>query len=201
MNDIYETNTKKEINMKERPILLKTDMVQAILANRKTMTRRIVKPSRGYQSTWLSIEDINKVPHGKMMSGGWQMHHPKAGSFSDGVYVSDDSPFGWIKCPYGQPGDWLWVKSSRFMPKAAARIILEITNVRVERLQDISEADALAEGTPGAWVEGDDAYYPNPNKGINGFFFKKLWESINGPGSWEANPWVWVVEFIKIKSQ
>ena len=76
-------------------------------------------------------------------------------------------------------------KPSIFMPRWASRIDLLIKNVRVERLQEISEADAISEGTPfpcGGWVGG----------------YQKLWESINGPGSWEANPWVWVVEFKRV---
>lgn len=71
------------------------------------------------------------------------------------------------------------------MPRSLSRITLEVTGVRVERLQDISEADAIAEGTPfpfGGWVGG----------------YQKLWESINGPGSWDLNPWVWVVEFKRV---
>ena len=76
------------------------------------------------------------------------------------------------------------------MPRAASRITLEITAVRVERLQDISEADALAEGvtakkTPDACYTAREAY-------------AVLWESINGADSWDLNPWVWVIEFKKV---
>lgn len=88
------------------------------------------------------------------------------------------------------------------MPRWASRITLEITAVRVERLQDISEADAKAEGcAPGGWTPT----YSNPDNS-NGDdswsaadAFADLWESINGAGSWSANPWVWVVEFKVIK--
>lgn len=79
-----------------------------------------------------------------------------------------------------------WVPSIH-MPRWASRITLEIVGVSVERLQDISEADAKAEGVEnpfGGWVGG----------------YQKLWESINGPGSWNANPWVWVVEFKRIEA-
>ncbi len=71
------------------------------------------------------------------------------------------------------------------MPRWASRITLEVTGVRVERLKDISEEDAMAEGWP------RDSF-PRP-------WFVHLWESINGAGSWDANPWVWVVEFRRIK--
>jgi hypothetical protein len=80
------------------------------------------------------------------------------------------------------------------MPRWASRITLEITAVRVERLGDISEADAIAEGVsndmPIVWQSGDDT-----PRGM----FGELWESINGPESWAANPWVWVIEFQKVE--
>lgn len=79
-------------------------------------------------------------------------------------------------------------KPSIHMPRWASRILLEITNVRVERLQDISEADAKSEGA--AW-----GACGAPQEGSHKAGFAQLWESINGPGSWEANPWVWVIEF------
>jgi len=86
--------------------------------------------------------------------------------------------------------EWGWhFKTGRFLPLRASRITLEITGVRAERLNDIGEADALAEGAracaPGTH---DDPRAP----------FRSLWESINGPGSWDANPWVWVVEFRRV---
>jgi hypothetical protein len=87
-------------------------------------------------------------------------------------------------------GPW---KPSIFMPRWASRILLEITNVRVERLQEITRKDAIAEGCEersedGAWLGPEVA-------------FCRLWESINGPGSWEANPWVWCVSFRRIDAR
>ncbi len=73
-----------------------------------------------------------------------------------------------------------------FMPRRFSRILLEITAVRVERLQEISEADAKAEGVDPA--ECCHAYYHG---------YRKLWESINGAGSWDRNDWVWVIEFAR----
>jgi hypothetical protein len=123
-----------------------------------------------------------------------------------------------LKCPYGQPGDRLWVretfmaakgandvkyyyratldtnaadlpwKPSIHMPRVACRILLEITDVRVERLNGISVKDATLEGYPQDW--GDD---PGAIP-----WFIHLWQSINGPDSWNANPWVWVIEFKRI---
>ncbi|MDB5838237.1 MAG: hypothetical protein JWQ23_189 [Herminiimonas sp.] len=116
-------------------------------------------------------------------------------------------------CPYGGPGDRLWVKetwrrdpvngaerviyratpeheslgpwkSALFMPRAASRILLEIEATRIERLQDISNEDALAEGIPRV-ASGESPQY----------LYRKIWEAINGTGSWESNPLVWVLEF------
>lgn len=89
-------------------------------------------------------------------------------------------------CPYGQPGDRLLV----YKPRWASRVTLEITGLRVERLQDITNNDALDEGTPDLrTIE-------------NGWdmrrCFQDLWEQINGVGSWGENPWVWVIEFKKV---
>ncbi len=82
-----------------------------------------------------------------------------------------------------------------FMPRWASRITLEVTGVRVERLQDISEADARAEGSPPSHpsidaISREFGYADFPRS-----WYGQLWESINGPGSWDLNPWVWVVEF------
>jgi hypothetical protein len=130
-------------------------------------------------------------------------------------------------CPYGQPGDRLWVREcfgypandktradiryradgggllgdwrpSIHMPRAASRITLEITGVRCEKLQDISEADAKAEGVT-VLVDAEITAAVVP--GIRGPAYLEyfvLWDSINGPGSWDANPYVWVVEFKRI---
>jgi hypothetical protein len=174
--------------MKEQPILFKAETVRAILEGRKTQTRRIIKS----QST---TSEIYQRPDELWIYT------------INGVGVG--LPF---KCPYGQIGDRLWVretwapsyhgedciyradpddeifkftgkwKPSIFMPRWASRINLEITNVRAERLQDITEEAAQAEG-----CESRDS-------------FKSIWDSINGGRSfgWDSNPWVWVIEFKKI---
>ena len=89
--------------------MFRPELVRAILSGAKNQTRRVVKPSPGEQSKWLTMDLIAKVPHGEMIDGGWQMHHPKAGTRADGVDVAHDSPLGWIRCPYGAPGDRLVV--------------------------------------------------------------------------------------------
>ena len=93
-------------------------------------------------------------------------------------------------------GDWERPRPSIHMPRWASRITLEITGIRVERLLDISEGDAKAEGIT--------TEQSSLTEGIRGrehrIFFRELWEKINGPGSWEKNPWVWVVEFWRVKA-
>lgn len=113
-------------------------------------------------------------------------------------YKADDTGYS--------PARW---KPSIFMPKEAARIFLRITDVRVERLQDISEEDAKAEGVKLAGVEWNpNGYfdYMLPKSRLNQRIlttakrsYQSLWESINGAGSWEANPWVWVISFERVE--
>jgi hypothetical protein len=192
----------------ERPILFSAPMVRAILEGRKTQTRRVFKPER---MTWTA-------------DGRYQTHSMRSGRMVE----TGSGPFhpnDWLHyCPYGVPGDRLWVRETwaacgsdvRFradqrhpddypganfqpwrspihMPRWASRITLEVTGVRVERLQDISEADAMAEGAAPVLVPPDGGSAPH----VEGF--RELWESINGAGGWDANPWVWVVEFRRIK--
>lgn len=91
-----------------------------------------------------------------------------------------------------------WKRPSIFMPRVASRILLEVTAVRVERLQDISQADAQAEGAPPnhpsiARVSREFGYADFPRS-----WYAQLWDQINGRGGWKGNPWVWVVEFKRI---
>ncbi|AOX32961.1 hypothetical protein IPC1241_19175 [Pseudomonas aeruginosa] len=204
---------------RERPILFSGPMVRAILEGRKTVTRRVVKPQPDFLG---SMVDPN-TPF-KTLDAGLHAR---------------------ITCPYGEPGDRLWVREawaadaqvdaiapsdlsqgepiwypadlsvrqtgcsmiskgrvrpSIHMPRWACRILLEITAVRVERLQDISEEQALAEGVRGEPCDharqacADIGCWGDTAKGAFGF----LWESLNGEGSWAANPWVWVVEFKRV---
>ncbi len=241
--------------MKERPILFSAPMVRAILEGRKTQTRRIVKDEDWKMvfyddecDSWCGSNEVDFMndPHAKV-----------------------------IKCPYGVPGDRLWVKEtfalceadgpkwfyradsdddgtipylvsgaggygggvgamkvdrwkpSIFMPRWASRITLEIEAVRVERLQEISEDGAVAEGVFfkdygracahwGQWQDAGDcpaapATHPqrpgwswkettSPKEclGSARFAYGNLWESINGAGSWDANPHVWVIQFRRI---
>ena len=202
------------MTIKERPIIFSGDMVRAILAGRKTMTRRVVKIATHPQA--------ERVQHFEGLHWDWLRY--------DGLRLST------FKCPFGKTGDRLWVretfrlsdpndcacyepcrcrsgqpmyradghyhdmeykwKPSIYMPRWSSRITLEVTGVRVERLQDISEEDAQAEGAPlelgvlERTILGAKARYRSG--------FVRLWESINGPGSWDANPWVWCVSFKRV---
>lgn len=225
---------KGESNVKERPILFTAPMVRAFLEGRKTQTRRVVKP----QPLWVADPSVP-------------------------FKTQDADPKGIINCPYGQPGDRLWVretwvlgrasrddgnrdyharwtkprsdlkqpvlyranelfndadhkwKPSIYMPRWASRITLEITGVRVERLQDISEADAMAEGCRcdeckrcnGTGIEQSGDHKGSGCEDCSGegkikcsSNYRTLFESINGAGSWAKNPWVWVIEFKAVKN-
>lgn len=176
--------------IKERPILFSAPMVRATLEGRKTQTRWAVK-----------------------------LHIPTTQSGK--IAFSESAVRGLMrKSPYGLPGDRLWVretwasefgvgddsiiqyrasgdqaekwKPSIFMPRRASRITLEITAIRVERLQDISIADAVSEGVPCAQLG-------IKNDALCIAQYADIWESINGPGSWDANLWVWVIGFKRIQ--
>lgn len=92
------------------------------------------------------------------------------------------------------------MRPSIYMPRWASRITLEVTGVRVERLNDINQEDAIAEGVE---AHDDDGvtYYGPLGRGVCDpiVAYRSLWDSINGPGSWAANPWVWVVEFKRVR--
>lgn len=117
----------------------------------------------------------------------------------DGVIYTADNTFRPIDNTREAADAWMTLRAYRggadltvpaiHMPRWASRIDLDITEVRVERLQDISEADAIAEGIQ-EWIDRgiDHDGYPRDA-------FRSLWESINGPGSWDTNPLVWVVKF------
>lgn len=224
--------------MKSRPILFSAPMVRALLDGSKTQTRRIVKPEGAHHL--FAFLDLPGDP-----TGEW--------AWCSSSHVVSKHIF----CPYGQPGDQLWVREtwqgplldcpeheaqfredgpeafqkpgfcayratdklnaideegndlgwrpSIHMPRWASRITLEVISVRVERLQDISDAGAIAEGVEGHYIE-DGWYWRNycltdeeaavsPMLTSAKESFHSLWEHINGVGSWAANPWVWVVEF------
>jgi hypothetical protein len=212
--------------MKERPIIFSGTMVRAILEGRKTQTRRIVKPQPeghhwerlpGYKAFWTSLACSDGI--------WWKLNHRIPQNTDEERH---------FRCPYGQPGDRLWVRESFYacerdhwpdlpsvpanngriyfhanfdrsapgplrpsihMPRWASRILLEVTDVRVERLQEISDEDAAAEGA-GLRNCGvmDTLDGPEQLKSYRtGFVY--LWRDIHGAESWAENPWVWAISF------
>lgn len=211
--------------MTEKPILFSAPMIRAILEGRKSMTRRVVKPQpelntaglwvwppewtvaairkwgqaaqtddAGMRTTFRSERVLSAMPYrpGAVLwvreafavreggpirdAAGGQMDYAE----TEVIYRATN-PHGAIK----------W-KPGIHMPRSYARITLRVTAVKVERLQDISEEDAEAEGVRGseggAW--GREGLIED---------FSNLWESIHGPGSWDANPWVWVIKFKRVE--
>lgn len=199
------------VGMKERPIIFNDEMVRAILDGRKTQTRRIMKAQ---PRNAIAVDDCGFGEFVPVYEEDGRPH---------GIRGPET-----MACEYGKPGHRLWVretfvltqhnkpvycadcrdadgyfwseaaadrsavkwKSARHMPRWASRITLEITGVRVERLNDLSEEDAIAEG-----VERPQEGTPICNASL---WFRVLWESIFGQGSWGANPWVWVIEFRRV---
>lgn len=162
--------------MKERPILFSTPMVRAILDGSKTQTQRVVKHK---QTPWNPDHiawDMTTCPYGKAGDRLWVREafcDARQGSYGRVLYRAS----GDVCCRW---------HPSIHMPREISRITLEITDVRVEMLQDISEDDAEAEGI---YTAPSCPAYDS---------FASLWKSINGAESWHENPWVWVVEFHQI---
>ena len=211
--------------MKFIPILFSTPMVQAILGGRKTQTRRVLKLSKYHPSLPHKQPEVKTVKDLKLYDGNGElegdlvMRYGKPGDvlwvrecFN---YIHDGHSDKFIR--YGYKADWvegitshpknkgIW-KPSIHMPKKACRLFLRIKDIRVERLKDISEIDAIAEGIHAVDKKGGFILYENYRKNYrpsilrdpNKSFFS-LWESINGKESLELNPWVWVIEFEKIE--
>lgn len=220
--------------MKERPILFSAPMVRAILNGTKTQTRRAIKPVGNDGGFVLTARNSDNALWPFRSHDGESCFHIRRER--DGEYL-DETPH---KCPYGPPGDRLWVretflkadkrapglppwvyaadytdgnrpqtrwKPSLHMPRCASRIALEITGVRVERLQEISETNAIAEGVEHT-ITGDGwRHYNKPEWEAVGLppmatarqSYFTLWNLIHGDGAWTQNPWVWVVEFRRVE--
>ncbi len=216
--------------MRERPILFSGAMVRAILEGRKTQTRRVMKhqPPPATRDVF-TFHHPHPRTHFWAFDGGslldWAQPCPY-GEFGDRLYVREtwqhsNHPFGpyerdclvfyradYLDDPLGpdleRASDGIrreW-RPSIHMPRAASRITLEITGVRVERLQNLSEADAIAEGidktAAGFWStygqsDADGTYSPRLS-------YQCLWDGLNAARGcgWDANPWVWVVEFKRL---
>lgn len=194
--------------MKERSILFSSDMVRAILDGRKTRTRRVIKSqptfenNRFYQRRkdmcWqdFSMKDfVQRCPHGVVGDLLW-VREAFCYAKTSGYDARKDGGEFWHKATDSGECEGPY-KSGRFMPKKAARIWLEITGIRVERVQDVSERDIDEEGAPFTPV------FPHlPTLRENRYkWFMDLWNKLNAKRGypWESNPWVWVIEFKHIE--
>jgi hypothetical protein len=218
-----------------KPILFKTEMVQAILAGRKTQTRRVIKHFGNlyhYDTLLCDWALSDKPKHIGGVNWEWTLQ----------TAVDDNSTFK-FKCPYGKIGEILWVREtfaktgdnfhddwpdhgdyyykadnpfneielhkeypkmkgwpkwrpSIYISRKAARIFLKIADIKVERLQDINEMDAIAEGVLNA-----DSFknIGVDNSMTNRYAYRELWDKINSKKyPWSSNPWVWVITFKRI---
>lgn len=212
--------------MKERPILFSGPMVRAILDGRKTMTRRVVKLRYGadvvvtngqvWKPARVDYAGYVDCPYGQVGDRLWvreAFSGPHCMDASDGCKAVPPSKWGdcsriWYWADGNTTeGDWTRPRPSIHMPRWASRILLEIVAVRVERLHDISEADAQAEGVERVvagvgwrrYCDPDSEEVGVPPCGDARRSFRSLWKFINGDESWNANPWVWVVEFKRVQ--
>lgn len=217
---------------KERPILFSGPMVRAIIAGRKTQTRRPYKPSGGFPKI-----DGETTP---TTSEQWTEYGPsRYGNSGDRLWVKEGWRPAWhddLYCTVQYAADSSYRKPefdseerghrfadlceqsgdnaepwhpSIYMWREMSRLTLEVTGVRVERLQEISESDAIAEGVQTERdhyggdvplkVHGSVAWHRYDERACSAVSavesYRTLWDSINGKTSWDANPWVWVVEF------
>lgn len=207
--------------VKERPILFNDEMVLAILDGRKTQTRRVIKqrhlfkPVRGFG---FEPDSLNYPVHMPVGAEGeqaisWAKKNSPFGTPGDRIWVREtfcsvpdhDEPAGCSGFLYAADGGGPYGKwtPSIHMPRAASRILLEVTDVRVERLNDISEEDAAAEGVAqlrgGFWKHYQPGWTQHQLSARGSFV--TLWKSIYGEESWQANPWVWVIEFMRIEGE
>jgi hypothetical protein len=202
--------------MSDKPILFSAPMIRAILAGTKTQTRRVLKTPRGcpkdYVYTpgalvdpamgWWQNPESDRVgwssafpysPGDRLwVREAWSPEHKWTGTKPREIPNGDDV---WYWADGNPPeGDWAKPKPSIHMPRWASRITLEVTGVRVERLNQISEEDAVAEGivaAPGGMWSGAEGQAGTTPKAA----YALLWDHINGPGAWDANPFVVAVEF------
>jgi hypothetical protein len=207
--------------MKERPILFSGPMVRALLAGQKTQTRRILKLKWGFDFAerddgtlwpWAEHPDCDDdvwmpCPQGEVGDRLWVRETWAYGIHAMAAKRDEEGPF-----VYAADGTTQGRLSERWtpsihMPRWANRILLDITALRAERLQDISDEDARAEGIECMAGDPECGYRNYLDKTGQDWAlspresFRSLWESINGPASWAKKPWVWVVEFERAQAQ
>lgn len=174
--------------MSDKPIIFSAPMVRALLDGRKTQTRRILKPPYGtleFQAngTWKPI--CTKFFPGDRL---WvrEACATWVGELKDAAYRADETDAEWENLRHDARLGFWKIRPSIHMPRWASRLTLIVTDVRVQRLQDISRGDAMEEGCPFANM----ADGPDPRD-----WFTTLWNSIHGPKAWGANPWVCAISF------
>lgn len=184
---------------KFHPTLFQTEMIQAILENRKTQTRRIIKDPtlqenpNNVDEEFLVLTVKSKYKVGDVLWVRETFYETTAPELNGAYYYKASIDSGWK----------LKWKPSIFMPKAACRIFLEITEIRIERLQKISYHDAEQEGVA-VMEDGWKNYLKLPKKTLPDYWnnpytsFQSLWEKINGSKNWDENPFVWVISFKRI---
>jgi hypothetical protein len=214
--------------MKHYPIPFNTEMVHAIVEGRKTQTRRVCRHQHWTHS---ELVDVNKNGITKKVDRNVTCIYGEPGdvlwvreehliTFSEDrkwitVEFKDGTILRWyykelslnlLKKLYRRKTIGKWQRA-RFLPKELCHRFLRVKSVRVERLQDISEQDAISEGIQQSTIgfKNYDKNYPVAEFIGGGTSatrsFKSLWQSINGAESWDANPWVWVVEFERITKE
>ncbi|HIG4558970.1 TPA: morphogenetic protein [Klebsiella pneumoniae] len=213
--------------MKERGMIFNAEMVRALLDGRKTQTRRIMKVQPVLNGNFYEVfgaawsKGMKSIP---AVPGHSLSTRCPFGAVGDRIWVRetfcpvDDTQYGgekWVdyratpKFEASHPAGWdcapndaeaLKWRPSIHMPRWASRILLEITDVRVERLNSISQEDAQAEGLE---LTGWRPTYSDPDSGGEVMTpydnFAELWSSIYGDESWQANPWVWVIELKRVE--
>ena len=214
--------------MTDRPIIFSARMVQALLAGRKTQTRRLYKvPAGSYVEqgrVWAMTDGcaygdaaLPYAPGDRLyVREAWRTERGQDRQNATEIAAAClDAGYSRVWCPTFYEVDAARVnfengmvagryRHARFMPRWASRLTLTVTEVRVQRLQDISEADAWAEGCkPGTLDDNGDPFpaeEPHPKGGWIGWdnardWYADLWESLHGPDAWATNPWVVAVSF------
>lgn len=202
--------TPRWSSMTEKPVLFSAPMVRAILAGQKSQTRRLIRLDRpASEEPWTPLTSPGAFAEGLVTGASLTFRCPygKPGTRlwvreswcrSDGHVTPEDEFCYRANLPEDEATGYRW-RPSIYMPREASRITLEVTEVRAQRLQEISEEDAKAEGFSGELMPATI----NGEPGRVAFFdarqwFGHLWDAINGkrPGcSWADNPWIWAVSF------
>lgn len=195
---------------RERPIIFSGPMVRAILDGRKTQTRRVIK-EKHRAGSMASQMRFQLCPYGQPGDRLWVRE--TWGLHDQGFDTSEESSFPIYRADTDRPEPARW-RSSIHMPREACRLVLEVTDLRFELLQDISEADAIAEGinvirigsgyhdrytaVDRSW---SDAIEQDPDIHATAHAaYRELWTSIKSAESWNDNPWVWVIKFARVQS-